>query len=137
MWNGRLWLALATRPSITVSVLPIYSYSTPLIVDRAALPPNVAKIWGVSGRPYRAPRPVHVARARSVRQADPGVIVDLIRRRAPTLAGAMSTSIFNLGTTVGRAITAAALQPASVYPCKPMNSPDSPSGVRIWSLQRA
>ncbi len=153
LWNGRLWLALATCAVTTVGVLSIYSYISPLIVDRADLPASVvplalmlfglgaligntvcgrlgdtrplattfvtavltvlasAGIWAFSDQPI-ALLVLFTLLGLVGLSANP-ILVSLAIRyggEAPTLAGAMPTSLFNLGTAVGTGITGAALE---------------------------
>lgn len=152
LWNGRLWLALTICALTTAGVLSIYSYISPLIVDRADLPVSVvplalmlfglgaligntaggrlgdtrpfattfvtagvtvlasAGIWAFSDQPI--PLLALFTLLGLVGLSANPILVSLAIRyggEAPTLAGAMPTSIFNLGTAVGTGITGAAL----------------------------
>jgi DHA1 family inner membrane transport protein len=145
-------LTLATCAAVTGSVLSIYSFISPLLIDRAELParwvPIALVLFGAAAligsiiggrlgdtRPFATPlttAAVTVVASAGLcafsTQAAPTlvlftllglvglsanpILVNLAVRyggRAPTLASAMATSIFNLGTAIGTWITGLAL----------------------------
>lgn len=172
--NGRLWLALAICALINAGVLSIYSYISPLMVERAGLPVSIVPvalmlfglgalvgtavggrlgntrpftttfvtagvtilaaggIWAFSNRPA-ALLALFTLLGLVGLSANP-ILVSLAIRyggKAPTLAGAMPTAMFNLGTAAGTGITGAALESGLGVSAPPMIGTISASLVLV------
>lgn len=150
--SARLWLTLATCAAVNAGVLSVYSFVTPLLTDRAGLPPSsvplglvlfgaAALVGTIVGGRLGDPHPFVVTFITATTtviataalcafstlpvpalllftllglvgmSANP-ILVDLAVRygdQAPTLASAMATSTFNLGTATGTWVTGLAL----------------------------